>query len=299
MSLLKTWLRAARLRTLPLSFSGILIGSSFAFSSNFDFDIFSSCLLITVLFQIISNFANDLGDAVKGVDDETRIGPERAIQSGMITKTQMKNAIIILSVLALIVVLQLLFRIDLSRNELLIFSALGMMSIWAAIAYTIGKNPYGYRALGDLMVFLFFGLLAVVGTYYLYARSVVLEVVLIASSIGALAVAVLNLNNMRDREDDTLKNKKTMAVILGAEKAKRYHTAVLLISVLLFAAGISLSGYYWYFLGLVPLLRLVGHLKRVWQTENAREFDPELKVIALSSFMTSLLCFIIGLIVYF
>jgi 1,4-dihydroxy-2-naphthoate octaprenyltransferase len=299
MSLLKTWLRAARLRTLPLSFSGILIGSSFALSSNFDFDIFSSCLLITVLFQIISNFANDLGDAVKGVDDETRIGPERAIQSGMITKVQMKNAIIILSVLALIVVLQLLFRIDLSRNELLIFSALGMMSIWAAIAYTIGKNPYGYRALGDLMVFLFFGLLAVVGTYYLYARSVVLEVVLIASAIGALAVAVLNLNNMRDREDDTLKNKKTMAVILGAEKAKRYHTAVLLISVLLFAAGISLSGYYWYFLGLVPLLRLVGHLKRVWQTENAREFDPELKVIALSSFMTSLLCFIIGLIVYF
>lgn len=299
MSLLKTWLRAARLRTLPLSFSGILIGSSFAFSSNFDFDIFSSCLLITVLFQIISNFANDLGDAVKGVDDETRIGPERVIQSGMITKAQMKNAIIILSVLALIVVLQLLFRIDLSRNELLIFSALGMMSIWAAIAYTIGKNPYGYRALGDLMVFLFFGLLAVVGTYYLYARSVVLEVVLIASAIGALAVAVLNLNNMRDREDDTLKNKKTMAVILGAEKAKRYHTAVLLISVLLFAAGIFLSGYYWYFLGLVPLLRLVGHLKRVWQTENAREFDPELKVIALSSFMTSLLCFIIGLIVYF
>lgn len=299
MSLLKTWLRAARLRTLPLSFSGILIGSSFAFSSNFDFDIFSSCLLITVLFQIISNFANDLGDAVKGVDDETRIGPKRAIQSGMITKAQMKNAIIILSVLALIVVLQLLFRIDLSRNELLIFSALGMMSIWAAIAYTIGKNPYGYRALGDLMVFLFFGLLAVVGTYYLYARSVVLEVVLIASAIGALAVAVLNLNNMRDREDDTLKNKKTMAVILGAEKAKRYHTAVLLISVLLFAAGIFLSGYYWYFLGLVPLLRLVGHLKRVWQTENAREFDPELKVIALSSFMTSLLCFIIGLIVYF
>ena len=299
MSLLKTWLRAARLRTLPLSFSGILIGSSFAFSSNFDFDIFSSCLLITVLFQIISNFANDLGDAVKGVDDETRIGPERAIQSGMITKAQMKNAIIILSVLALIVVLQLLFRIDLSRNELLIFSALGMMSIWAAIAYTIGKKPYGYRALGDLMVFLFFGLLAVVGTYYLYARSVVLEVVLIASAIGALAVAVLNLNNMRDREDDTLKNKKTMAVILGAEKAKKYHTAVLLISVLLFAAGISLSGYYWYFLGLVPLLRLVGHLKRVWQTENAREFDPELKVIALSSFMTSLLCFIIGLIVYF
>ena len=248
MSLLKTWLRAARLRTLPLSFSGILIGSSFAFSSNFDFDIFSSCLLITVLFQIISNFANDLGDAVKGVDDETRIGPERAIQSGMITKAQMKNAIIILSVLALIVVLQLLFRIDLSRNELLIFSALGMMSIWAAIAYTIGKKPYGYRALGDLMVFLFFGLLAVVGTYYLYARSVVLEVVLIASAIGALAVAVLNLNNMRDREDDTLKNKKTMAVILGADKAKRYHTAVLLISVLLFAAGISLSGYYWYFL---------------------------------------------------
>lgn len=299
MSLLKTWLRAARLRTLPLSFSGILIGSSFALSSNFDFDIFSSCLLITVLFQIISNFANDLGDAVKGVDDETRIGPERVIQSGMITKAQMKNAIIILSVLALIVVLQLLFRIDLSRNELLIFSALGMMSIWAAIAYTIGKNPYGYRALGDLMVFLFFGLLAVVGTYYLYARSVVLEVVLIASAIGALAVAVLNLNNMRDREDDTLKNKKTMAVILGAEKAKRYHTAVLLISVLLFAAGIFLSGYYWYFLGLVPLLRLVGHLKRVWQTENAREFDPELKVIALSSFMTSLLCFIIGLIVYF
>ncbi len=227
MTLLKTWLRAARLRTLPLSFSGILIGSAFAINENFNYFIFLSCLVITVLFQVISNFANDLGDAIKGVDDHTRIGPERAIQSGLITKAQMKKAIVFLCFMALVMVLQLLITIDLRRIELIFFLAFGIVAIWAAIAYTIGKKPYGYRALGDLMVFIFFGLLAVLGTFYLHLRRLDLDVLFIAFAIGALAVAVLNLNNMRDREDDALKNKITMAVMLGAEKAKKVADEVL------------------------------------------------------------------------
>tara|TARA_B100001093_G_scaffold520527_1_gene617819 strand:+ start:22289 stop:23188 length:900 start_codon:yes stop_codon:yes gene_type:complete len=299
MILLKTWLRAARLRTLPLSFSGILIGSAFALNENFNFFIFSSCLIVTVLFQIISNFANDLGDAIKGVDDETRIGPERAIQSGLITKAQMQKAIVFLCFLALVTVLQLLITIDLRRIELIFFLAFGLVAIWAAIAYTIGKKPYGYRALGDLMVFLFFGLLAVLGTYYLHLRRLDLEVLLIAFAIGALAVAVLNLNNMRDREDDALKNKITMAVMLGVEKAKKYQILLLIVSLLMFLVGIALSGRYWYFIAMLPLMRLVGHVNRIKQVENSRDFDPELKLVAISSFMSSLLCFIIGLIVYF
>ena len=299
MILLKTWLRAARLRTLPLSFSGILIGSAFALNENFNFFIFSSCLIVTVLFQIISNFANDLGDAIKGVDDETRIGPERAIQSGLITKAQMQKAIVFLCFLALVTVLQLLITIDLRRIELIFFLAFGLVAIWAAIAYTIGKKPYGYRALGDLMVFLFFGLLAVLGTYYLHLRRLDLEVLLIAFAIGALAVAVLNLNNMRDREDDGLKNKITMAVMLGVEKAKKYQILLLIVSLLMFLVGIALSGRYWYFIAMLPLMRLVGHVNRIKQVENSRDFDPELKLVAISSFMSSLLCFIIGLIVYF
>ncbi|MGB0293597.1 MAG: 1,4-dihydroxy-2-naphthoate octaprenyltransferase [Flavobacteriaceae bacterium] len=299
MILLRTWLRAARLRTLPLSFSGILIGSAFALNENFNFFIFFSCLFITVLFQVISNFANDLGDAIKGVDDHTRIGPKRAIQSGLITKAQMKKGIVFLCFMALFMVLQLLINIDLRRIELMFFLAFGIVAIWAAIAYTIGKKPYGYRALGDLMVFLFFGLLAVLGTFYLHLRRINLEVLFIAFAIGALAVAVLNLNNMRDREDDAVKNKITMAVILGAEKSKKYQMLLLIVSLLTFLIGITLSGRFWYFIAMLPLIRLVGHVNRIKEIENNLDFDPELKVIAISSFMSSLLCFIIGLIVYF
>ncbi|MAJ38129.1 MAG: 1,4-dihydroxy-2-naphthoate octaprenyltransferase [Flavobacteriaceae bacterium] len=299
MNLLRTWLRAARLRTLPLSFSGILIGSAFALNENFNFFIFFSCLIITVLFQVISNFANDLGDAIKGVDDHTRIGPKRAIQSGLITKVQMKKAIVFFCFMALFMVLQLLMNIDLRRIELMFFLAFGIVAIWAAIAYTIGKKPYGYRALGDLMVFLFFGLLAVLGTFYLHLRRINLEVLFIAFAIGTLAVAVLNLNNMRDREDDALKNKITMAVILGAEKSKKYQMLLLIVSLLTFLIGITLSGRFWYFIAMLPLIRLVGHVNRIKQVKNNLDFDPELKVIAISSFMSSLLCFIIGLIVYF
>lgn len=299
MILLRTWLRAARLRTLPLSFSGILIGSAFALNENFNFFIFFSCLIITVLFQVISNFANDLGDAIKGVDDHTRIGPKRGIQSGLITKAQMKKAIVFLCFMALFMVLQLLINIDLRRIELMFFLSFGIVAIWAAIAYTIGKKPYGYRALGDLMVFLFFGLLAVVGTFYLHLRRINLDVLFIAFAIGALAVAVLNLNNMRDREDDALKNKITMAVILGADKSKKYQMLLLIVSLLTFLIGITLSGRFWYFIAMLPLIRLVGHVNRIKQIENNVDFDPELKVIAISSFMSSLLCFIIGLIVYF
>ena len=172
MAQLKTWISAFRLRTLPLSISGAVVGSSYAyFLGVFDILIFVLIVLTTLSFQILSNLANDYGDGIKGTDNNSRIGPERALQSGAISPKQMKNAIIVNAILSTILALLLIY-VAFGVSQLfssLIFIVLGALSIYAAIAYTVGKSAYGYRALGDLMVFLFFGWLSVMGTYFLFA----------------------------------------------------------------------------------------------------------------------------------
>ncbi len=209
--MIKHYIQAARLRTLPLSISGIIVGSFIAASEGFfNWLICILALLTTIGFQVISNFANDYGDGVKGTDNLNRIGPERALQSGAITPKQMLKTIKISIVFTLIIAILLIY-VSFGKDDffnLFIFFILGLVSIAAAIKYTMGKKAYGYSGFGDLFVLLFFGLLSVCGSYYLYTKQLDYMVFLPAFSIGFLSIGVLNLNNMRDRTSDIKSGKK-------------------------------------------------------------------------------------------
>ena len=217
----QTWLKAARLRTLPLSLSGIIVGNGLAFASGkFSWVIFVFALATTIAFQVLSNFANDYGDGIKGTDNVNRIGPPRVLQQGLLSRKELKKGIQICTAVALILTVSLVF-ISFGTSELkytLIFILLGIFSIVAAIKYTIGSNAYGYRAMGDLFVFIFFGGVSVLGSYFLQTQTLDATLVLPASAIGLLSVGVLNLNNMRDIDTDKQSNKITMALLLGAKK---------------------------------------------------------------------------------
>ena len=220
---------SARLRSLPLSVSGVLLGSGAAYGAGaFRADIFALALLTTLLFQVLSDYANDYGDAVKGTDDEGRLGPRRAIQTGQMSAEQMKRVIVATALLAAFSSLALSVLAFGERFYLvLLFLALGGASIYAAIRYTVGAGAYGYKGLGDVFVFLFFGLLSVLGSYFLYARSLDAALLLPACACGLLSTAVLNLNNMRDIQNDVLKGKRTIPVRIGLRAAKRYHYALI------------------------------------------------------------------------
>ena len=293
MAQLKTWISAFRLRTLPLSISGAVVGSSYAhFLGFFDVVIFVLIILTTLSFQILSNLANDYGDGVKGTDNNSRIGPERALQSGAISPKQMKNAIIINALLSAILTLLLIY-IAFGVSQLftsLIFIVLGALSIYAAITYTVGKSAYGYRALGDLMVFLFFGWLSVMGTYFLFAKDFNVILLIPASAIGCLSAAVLNLNNMRDLETDLKSNKITLAGYLGKKSSKTYHFALILSAIvlmLIFQYSISYSKIM--YLSWIAFIPLIYHLKVVFFIKNPKDFDPHLKLVALSTFVLAIL----------
>ncbi len=293
MAQLKTWISAFRLRTLPLSISGAVVGSSYAyFLGFFDILIFVLIVLTTLSFQILSNLANDYGDGIKGTDNNSRIGPERALQSGAISPKQMKNAIIVNAILSIILALLLIY-VAFGVGQLfssLIFIVLGALSIYAAIAYTVGKSAYGYRALGDLMVFLFFGWLSVMGTYFLFAKDLNSMLLIPASAIGCLSAAVLNLNNMRDLETDLKSNKITLAGYLGKKSSKIYHFALILSAILLmliFQYSISYSKIM--YLSWIAFIPLIFHLKVVFFIKNPKDFDPHLKLVALSTFVLAIL----------
>lgn len=295
----KIWLRAARLRTLPLSLSGIIVGSAIAYADGiFDSSICGLALLTTLFFQVLSNFANDLGDAQKGADNEGRIGPERAIQSGDISIKQMKNAVILTSIFSLISAASLI-AVSSSGKGIsfwIFYLILAALCVIAAIMYTIGKRAYGYNGLGDVFVFIFFGLVSVIGVYNLYPENISLAVfewklLFPAVTIGALSMAVLNLNNMRDRENDQKVGKHTLVVKLGKQGAKTYHFFIILSAVISMFIYIILfqSGNYFFISLILPFLILFIHLKKVRQVDNEREFDPFLKTIALTTFLLSLL----------
>jgi len=211
----KSWIKAARPRTLPLSISGILVGTALAgFYGSVNYMVFSLALLTTIGFQITSNFANDYGDGVKGTDNEKRIGPARVIQSGLITPKTLKRGILISVLICLLLVICLLyvaFGIDNLLYSIL-FLFLGCLSIWAALKYTIGESAYGYNGLGDIFVFVFFGLVGVLGCLFLYIKEIPLLSILPAISVGFLSVGVLNLNNLRDHESDKESGKNTITV---------------------------------------------------------------------------------------
>ncbi|NNE77680.1 MAG: 1,4-dihydroxy-2-naphthoate octaprenyltransferase, partial [Pricia sp.] len=225
MTKLVSWLKAARLRTLPLSVSGVLVGTALAnyYGSN-NHLIFMLALLTTVGFQVTSNFANDYGDGVKGIDNMDRIGPKRALQSGLLSKLELKRGIVLSVLINIVLVIALVYAAFGFQNlfYMALFLILGAASIWAAIKYTIGKTAYGYKGLGDVFVFLFFGLLAVLGSLFLYTKSLTALSVLPAITIGLLSVGVLNLNNLRDYESDKKAGKNTLIVNMGFYNGKIY-----------------------------------------------------------------------------
>ncbi|MGX7666113.1 1,4-dihydroxy-2-naphthoate polyprenyltransferase [Flavobacterium pedocola] len=291
---MKEWIKAARLRTLPLSVSGIIVGSSYAYFKGHDnWKIVVLALLTTLFFQILSNFANDYGDGVKGTDNENRVGPKRAIQSGAISVRQMKTAIIITALLSLISAVSLIY-IAFGKKDFgysLLFFFLGIASIVAAIKYTVGKSAYGYSGFGDVFVFIFFGLVSVLGSNFLFTKHFEWMLLLPAISIGMLSVAVLNLNNMRDIENDKNSGKNTLVVKMGLEAAKHYHNALIFMpipcmftfSVLTKTSPIPI---------LIASFILIRHLKVVNKAQTYKDFDPELKKVAMGTFLLSLLFFL-------
>ena len=299
MANLKAWISAARLRTLPLSISGALVGSAYAFHLGFfNTLIFSLIILTTLSFQILSNFANDYGDGIKGTDNESRIGPKRALQSGAISPSQMRTAVAINALISAILSIALILVVF-GLKQLFtaaVFVCLGGLSIYAAITYTVGKSAYGYNALGDLMVFLFFGFLSVLGTFFLFTKHIDPWLFLPASSIGLLSAAVLNLNNMRDLESDRKSKKNTLAGYFGPNYSKVYHFSIVLLAIIFMLVFVLIMPFsYTVFFSCLAFIPLLFHLKSVYYISNPKEYDPHLKTVALSTFTLALL-FALGII---
>ena len=287
------WLNAARLRTLPLSISGILVGTALAASQeSANTLIFVLALCTTIGFQITSNFANDYGDGVKGTDGAERIGPKRALQSGLLTAKQLKRGIYISIGINMLLVIALIY-VSFGLDQLLLsmlFLTLGAFAIWAAIKYTVGKSAYGYNGLGDVFVFIFFGLVSVLGSMFLFVKSIPMLALLPAISIGLLSVGVLNLNNLRDFKSDKRVGKNTLVVKMGFENGKIYHYWLLVLSfICLVAYIITTNGTVLRYVCLIGYAPICMHIKKVVEISNAAELDPELKKLALSTFFTALL----------
>lgn len=305
---LKSWISAARLETIPLSISGIIIGSFYSFFlQKFDILIFILALLTAISYQILSNFANDYGDGILGTDDN-RIGPKRSIASGEISTSELKKAISI-NIFISVSLSYFLIKYSFGTNYylLLIFLILSILSVVAAIKYTMGKSPYGYKGLGDIFVFVFFGLISVMGSSFLYTLKLDFNLLPIAVSLGFLCVGVLNLNNIRDIENDAKMKKKTIPTRIGFKLSKYYHNFLITLPIILtifWANQFSIFDYathesdmtnenfeisYNHFLIIVALIPLLFHLTKVYFAKVPMQFKPLLKQLALSIFLYSIL----------
>ena len=297
------WIKAARLRTLPLSISGIIMGSFIARwkllqnGETWDITIFALALLVTLLYQVLSNYANDYGDGVKGTD-KNRIGEaeQRAVASGKISASQMRNAVILFALLSLVTTFYLLYKAFFPNfiNEFYTFIGLGVACILAAIGYTVGKKPYGYLGLGDIMVFIFFGLVSVCGSYFLFTKSFDWDILLPASAIGLLSAAVLNLNNMRDIENDEKSGKKTLALRLGFKNAMIYEMIILVLPPILVLMYMMINhlqeqGKYYAFICFVTVFPLMSLRRKIMAVKEPKELDPFLKQVAMITFVMSIL----------
>ncbi len=291
MNKIQAWIAAARLRTLPLSVSGIIVGSSLAAPNFYNTSLFWMAIFVTVGFQVLSNFANDYGDGVKGTD-KNREGEQRMVASGIISPKQMKLGMLVVGALTFFVATLLIFE-AFGMDQLFlafIFFNLAIASIVAAVRYTVGKKAYGYSGFGDVFVFLFFGLLSVLGSYFLFTKALHWDLLLPAFAVGSFSTAVLNLNNLRDRETDAEVGKRTLVVKLGLDKAKKYHLFLLVFGMLCALSYSFLHKTVWtqwmYIIAFIPMLL---NIKTVLANKQANLLDGELKKVALSTFLFAIL----------
>ncbi len=286
----KAWLQAIRLRTLFLSFSCVFAGTLVGdLSHQFNATVFLFTLLTALFLQVLSNLANDYGDSIHGADNAQRKGPSRAVQSGQIGSTQMKKALFFVAVLSFFSGITLLlssFPI-IGLTATIVLFGMGILAIAAAIYYTNGKRPYGYRGLGDLSVFVFFGGLGVLGTAYLQTGMLSIAAVWLAVCFGLLAVGVLNINNMRDIEADQLAAKYSIPVRIGLPMAKRYHYVLILLALNSCIYFVQTTGISAYFI-ILPFVALIYHIWRISRCNLAEEFDPLLKQLSLSTFLLAI-----------
>lgn len=284
----KSWLKASRLRTLPLALSSILMGSFLAIHGGvYQNSVIILAIITTTLLQILSNFSNDYGDSMRGTDNENRLGPVRTVQGGEISPTQMRKGMFFLVILTLISGTWLIYESFKSHwIEALVFLAFGIMAIVASIKYTVGKKSYGYSGFGDVFVFVFFGLLAVAGTYYLNTLSFSWIILLPAAALGFFSTAVLNLNNMRDIENDLVSGKKTIVVRMGYKAASYYQLMLIsggFLATLIYVVLTFTS--YWEFLFLITLPLFAINLIGIFRVTDQRKLDPYLKKTALATLL--------------
>jgi 1,4-dihydroxy-2-naphthoate octaprenyltransferase len=290
----KVYIQAARLRTLPLAIAGAITGNLLAFAETgfINGAVFALSILTAVSLQVLSNYANDYGDFKNGADTAERT--DRVMASGMISESAMKKAIAVLIAISLIAGISLLLvGIQSITAPFWILLGMGLLGILAAYFYTAGKNPYGYSGLGDLSVFIFFGLMAVVGTYYMQTQSVNSNIWWVGAAIGLLSVGVLNVNNIRDIDSDKLKNKITIPVMIGYKKALRYQLVVLYSAVMFLTVysiynikpGIILISNY-----LIFSLLIYSHYESLKRCKERADFNKQLKFLSL---------LILGMMLYF
>ncbi|HFO0561570.1 TPA: 1,4-dihydroxy-2-naphthoate polyprenyltransferase [Proteus mirabilis] len=293
----QAWLESLRPKTLPLGLIAIVTGSALAYwTGHFELPIALLAILTAGTLQILSNLANDYGDAVKGTDTEERLGPLRGMQKGVITPAQMKKALIINVIISCVSGIALIIAACKKPEDAIGFLVMGLLAIVAAITYTVGKRPYGYMGLGDISVLIFFGWLSVIGTYYLQANAFNIVTLLPATACGLLSVAVLNINNMRDLENDIQAGKNTLAVRLGASGSRIYHTCVIAIAIIcliVFTLIYMHRWTAWLFLLAVPMLLL--HIKRVNADLSGEAMRPLLEHMVKAALLTNIL-FSLGLV---
>ena len=287
------WISTMRLRTLPLSISGIILASCFAeYNGCFNWLVFTLAILATLSFQILSNIANDYGDGIKGTDNNDRVGPDRSIQTGKISPDEMFHALKINVLISIGLAFFLIFTAFGVKHFFLtlLFFMLGIASIVSAVRYTVGNDAYGYKGLGDVYVFVFFGLVSVIGCYVLYAKTLDHVVFLPAITIGLLSAAVLNLNNMRDIESDKKSEKITLAVKIGIDNAKKYHVVIIVLAIVLSALfGILYYTSIYNLIYFVVYIPLIIHIKKVLKNKDSKLLDPELKKVALTTVLLAVL----------
>ena len=293
------WVEAARPRTLPLAASGSLIAAGIAAAAGvFRWEVFALMFVVSMLLQVVANFADDYGDLSHGLDDETRVGPKRGLQRGVISVPQMKRALIATCALTFVLGVALVLVSFMggpvmtggSVASIAVFVALGLASIAAAIFYTMGKHPYGYIGLGDFMSFLFFGVVAVVGGSFLYLHQFAWVSLVAALALGCPVMAVMNINNMRDAKRDAAKGKRTVANMLGDPAMRVYETVLLAAGAVLFLATLPMLGinnFISYFLVTVSFVMWVRVAVFLWHIPDPEKFDRLMAPTSMGSVLVA------------